>query len=73
MRNAFKEIEPQDILPQEVKLQTLGNLGAISFMMDLLDLFVARPGNALLATLPPATSRPLDLGHDLLAPGQSEG
>lgn len=70
MKNAFQEIEPQDSLPEEIKTQTLGNLGAISFVMDLVDLFVANPGNALLATLPPHISKPLDQEtDDPLAPG----
>ena len=60
-RNAFQEIEGSDKLPPRVKEETLGNVGALAFMMDLVELFVARSGQSLLGTLSPSEARPLGL------------
>ena len=40
MKNAFKEIEPQDFLPREAKAKTMDTISSMSFFMDMLDLFV---------------------------------
>lgn len=60
-RNAFKELESTEKLPPRVKEETLGNVGALAFVMDLVELFVARSGQSLLGTLSPGEARPLGL------------
>ncbi|MEM7371847.1 MAG: hypothetical protein AAF587_24745 [Bacteroidota bacterium] len=44
MDNPFKQIEPKDSLPKEAKQQALGNIYSIKFVMDVLDLFLAKFG-----------------------------
>ncbi len=60
-RNAFKEIEGEDTLPPQVREETLGNVGALAFIMDLVDLFVAKSGQSMIASLSPSEKRPLGL------------
>ena len=51
----------QETLPEKFKAETLGNIGAMTFIMDLVDLFVARSGQSLIASLSPGKNRPLGL------------
>lgn len=60
-RNAFKEIEGEETLPPEIREDILGNVGALAFIMDLVDLFVARSGQSMIASLSPGENRPLGL------------
>lgn len=60
-RNAFKEIEGQETLPPQIKEETLGNVGALAFIMDLVELFVARSGQSMLGTLSPGENQPLGM------------
>ena len=60
-KNAFKEIEGEETLPPQIKEETLGNVGALAFIMDLVDLFVARSGKSLVESLSPGENRPLGL------------
>lgn len=42
MSNAFKNIEPQDQLPLDVKKDVLGQIETISLLVDFWDLFAQK-------------------------------
>ncbi|WNJ21006.1 hypothetical protein [Pontibacter sp. G13] len=50
MDNPFKDLEPQDSLPKQVKKQTLGNIYTARLVSDMLDLFLSK-GSAIAADL----------------------
>ena len=68
-KNAFQEIEPTDKLPERVKAETLGNLGAMAFIMDMVDLFITNGGRTLVDGIQPNNTPTL---LDDFAPGQGD-
>lgn len=69
-KNAFKELEGDESLPPQIKEATLGNVGALAFIMDLVELFVARSGQSMVNSLSPGENRPLGM-EQAPRPGES--
>ncbi len=51
MTDIFKEIESMAELPASVKRETMSNLDTVKLMLDLVDLFFIKPGNAVTDSL----------------------
>ena len=51
MSNAFKNIEPKDNLPKQVKKETLSNIFSLKLFMDIMDLFVVKGASTLTQTI----------------------
>jgi len=51
MTDNFKEIESKAELPERVKRETLSNLDVSRLILDIVDLFFIKPGNAIADSL----------------------
>ncbi len=57
MADNFKKIEPEAELPERVKWETLSNLDVSRLILDIVDLFFIKPGNAMTDSLSAGYSR----------------
>ena len=68
MSNPFHELDAEEsypLLPNEVKVQTLGSIYSLRMLMDIVDLFVSKAGATFHTSISPNDVNLLDGSRDV--------